>query len=150
LSARACAAALPSSALEAATRLQEIASLDRRQLRACERTLFLRGWFALFYVFPGLHPDNALDHGNTDALWSPEDVPLPGLDEFATYRFARSGWPVALESLGREAWRRYDLHELSQDEFYCRTAQRAGMGERAKSAMQPSLVSRKPRPAAAV
>ena len=145
MTARAFADAVPSSAEEAAARLQEVASLDRRQLRACEKTLFLRGWFALFYIFPGLHPDNALDHGDPGALWSPEDLPLPGLDEFATRRFARSGWPVALELLGREAWRRYDSRELSQDEFYCTTAQRAGMCS-AKNSPQTPLRSREIQP----
>jgi DNA (cytosine-5)-methyltransferase 1 len=121
---------IPTSQAEAAARLQEIAGLDRRQLRGCEKDVFLRGWFALFYLFPGLHPDNALDHGDPDAVWSPGQLPLPGLEDFAARRFARSGWPVALELLGHEAWRRFELRELGDDEFYCATAQRAGMSDR--------------------
>jgi DNA (cytosine-5)-methyltransferase 1 len=121
---------IPQSQREAAARLQEIADLDRRQLRACEKRTFLRGWFSLFYLFPGLHPDNALDHGAPDSIWSPEQLPLPGLEDFATRRFARSGWPVALELLGREAWRRFEGRELGDEEFYCASAQRAGMSER--------------------
>ena len=115
------------SQAEAAVRLQEIAGLDRRQLREAEKRVFLRGWFALFYLFPGLHPDNALDHGDPNARWSPNQLTLPGLDEFAEHRFARSGWPVALELLGHEAWRRYEAGELSEEEFYCVAAQRRGM-----------------------
>ena len=111
--------------------------------------MFLQGWFALFYIFPGLHPDNALDHGDPGALWSPEELALPGLDAFATRRFARSGWPVALELLGREAWRRYGSRELSQDEFYCSTAQRAGMRQREKFAARSAPVSRNPAPTTA-
>lgn len=42
---------------EAAVRLQDIAGLDRLQLRGAKKRVFLRGWFALFYLFPGLHPD---------------------------------------------------------------------------------------------
>ncbi len=121
---------LPKSQAQAAAQLQEIAALDRRQLRASEKRVFLRGWFALFYLFPGLHPDNALDHGDPTSLWSLEQLPLPGLEDFATHRFARSGWPVALELLGCEAWRRYELGELSDHEFYCAVAQRAGMHHR--------------------
>jgi DNA (cytosine-5)-methyltransferase 1 len=120
---------IPQSRSEAALYLERIAGLDRRQLRVCEKPVFLRGWFALFYLFPGLHPDNALDHGDTIEVWSAEQLALPTLEEFAVYRYARSGWPVALEILGREAWRRYGSHELSEDEFYCSTAQRAGMNQ---------------------
>jgi DNA (cytosine-5)-methyltransferase 1 len=133
---------IPTSHAEAATRLQEIAGLDRRQLRACEKDTFLRGWFALFYLFPGLHPDNALDHGDPDSVWSPDQLPLPGLADFATRRFARSGWPVALELLGREAWRRYEGGQLKGDEFYCSEAQVAGMNLRAGQATR----SAKPEP----
>jgi len=60
---------IPQSQAEASVRLQQIANLDRRQLRTWEKAVFLRGWFALFYLFPGLHPDNALDHGDPDLLW---------------------------------------------------------------------------------
>ena len=121
---------IATSQAEAAVRLQEIAGLDRRQLREAEKRVFLRGWFALFYLFPGLHPDNALDHGDPDAVWSPGQLPLPGLEDFAARRFARSGWPVALELLGREAWRRYEAGELSEEDFYCIQAQITGMGQR--------------------
>ncbi len=118
---------LPRSQPEAAIRLQEIAGFDRRQLRGCEKVVFLRGWFALFYLFPGLHPDNALDHGDLNSLWSPDQIPLPGLENFTRRRFARSGWPVALELLGHEAWKRYVARELSEAELYCSDAQLAGL-----------------------
>lgn len=123
---------LPSSQVDAAVRLQQIASFDRRQLRACEKPVFLSGWFALFYLFPGLHPDNALDHGEEIKVWSPGQLALPGLEEFAEYQYARSGWPVALELLGHEAWRRFDAGDLGEEEFYCLTAQWAGMCQRGK------------------
>jgi len=129
---------IPKSHAEAAADLQSIASLDRRRLRDCTKEAFLRGWFALFYLFPGLHPDNCLDHGDPTAVWSPDQTALPGLEDFTQTRFARSGWPVALELLGREAWRRYSCAELEENELYCAAAQRAGMelygaGERTSS-----------------
>jgi DNA (cytosine-5)-methyltransferase 1 len=130
---------IPGSQTEAAARLQEIARLDRRQLRGCEKDVFLRGWFALFYLFPGLHPDNALDHGDPTSLWSEDQLPLPGLEDFAADRFARSGWPVALELLGHEACRRYDARALMEEEFYCSDAQRAGMGHRALAETKRAL-----------
>lgn len=124
---------IPQSRVEAARDLQQIAGFDRRQLRLCERSDFLRGWFALFYLFPGLHPDNARDHGDTIEVWSREQLALPGLEEFAVRRYARSGWPVALEFLGHEAWRRMKCGDLEISEFYCDAAQAAGMRLRVRS-----------------
>jgi DNA (cytosine-5)-methyltransferase 1 len=118
---------IPASPAEAGARLRAIARLDRWQLRACNKPAFLRGWFALFYLFPGLHPDSALDHGDLGARWSTKQFASPGLEDLAEHRFARSGWPVALELLGHEAWRRYGADELREQEFYCVVAQRRGM-----------------------
>jgi DNA (cytosine-5)-methyltransferase 1 len=118
---------LPRSQRDASVRLQKIAYLDRRQLKLCDKAAFLRGWFALLYLFPDLHPDNALDHGDPNSLWCPNQLALPGLAELAKHRFARSGWPVALELLGREAWRRYEARELISDELYCTQAQKLGL-----------------------
>ena len=53
----------PFTCAEAALELQKLARLDRRQLRATLTPLFLIGWKALLFLFPDLHPDNALDHG---------------------------------------------------------------------------------------
>lgn len=117
---------VPLSQKEAASRLQQIAALDRRSLRECKKDDFLCGWFALFYLFPGLHPDNAQDHGKETEVWFPDEIALPGMEEFAVRR-VRSGWPVALELLGREAWRRYHAGELSEGELYCANAQQAGL-----------------------
>jgi len=118
---------MPQSRRAAATWLQEVSALDRRQLRLCVKPQFLRGWYSLFYLFPNLHPLNALDHGDVDAVWSPEQVALPGFESFASVRFERSGWPVALELLGIEAWRRYLARQLTDKEFYCVEAQWLGL-----------------------
>ncbi len=139
---RSLRALIPASQAESSTRLQEIAGLDRRQLRSWEKDAFLRGWFALFYLFPGLHPDNALDHGDPASIWSPDQLPLLGLEDFVGNRFERSGWPVALELLGQEAWRRYEGKQLNDEEFYCSEAQVAGMSLRAG----PATRSTKPEP----
>ena len=118
---------MPQSQRTAAIWLQEVSALDRRQLRLCEKWMFLRGWYSLFYLFPNLHPLNALDHGDADAVWLPEQVTLPGFESFAAVRFERSGWPVALELLGREGWRRYQARQLTEKEFYCVDAQWLGL-----------------------
>jgi ribosome-binding protein aMBF1 (putative translation factor) len=88
---------------------------------------FLRGWHALLFLFPGLHPDNALDHGEATEDVPTEQLGLPGFERQLDRRHTRSGWPVALELIGHEAWRRYEGGGLSDDDFYCVTAQRAGL-----------------------
>jgi DNA (cytosine-5)-methyltransferase 1 len=115
--------------VDAARALERLARLDRRALHALPRDEFLRGWHALLFLFPGLHPDNALDHGNAIEEVPTEQLGLLGFAELLSRRHARSGWPVALELIGREAWHRYEQHKISEGEFYCVEAQRAGLGQ---------------------
>ena len=112
---------------DAARELERLAGLDRRELRALPAEEFLRGWHALLFLFPGLHPDNALDHGHEYEEISSDQLPLPGYGELLAKRFARSGWPVALEFIADEAWRRFKSGRMSARKFYCVEAQRAGL-----------------------
>jgi DNA (cytosine-5)-methyltransferase 1 len=119
-------ALIPADQREAAVRLQELGGLDRVRLRQCGKDEFLRGWFALFCLFPGLHPDNARDHGAQRF-----EVPLSTSDLNAwPERYARSGWPVALVLIGEEAYRRHRIGELTDKEYYCSDAQMAGLRHR--------------------
>jgi DNA (cytosine-5)-methyltransferase 1 len=118
---------IPASRDEAAKNLQALAGLDRRGLRSCDTETFLRGWFAMFYLFKGLHPDNARDHGDEDEHWPEASEVLPNLEPRRQRVFTRSGWPVALDLIGREGWRRYEAGELTDEEFYCSDAQRCGL-----------------------
>jgi DNA (cytosine-5)-methyltransferase 1 len=56
-------ASIPSSQDEALVWLNTISSQRRHELRKVDDSTFLRGWHALLYLFPELHPDNATDHG---------------------------------------------------------------------------------------
>jgi DNA (cytosine-5)-methyltransferase 1 len=117
---------VPTERAAAASALERLAQLDRRALRALPGEDFLRGWHALLFLFPDLHPDNALDHGDAVEVW--EDSQLPSTrTEFLARRYTRTGWPVALELIGREAWRRYHAKHLAADDIYCAAAQRAGL-----------------------
>jgi len=107
--------------------LQRLAGLDRRELRDLPTEQFLHGWRALLFVFPGLHPDNALDHGNQIEEVSPDQLALPGFGELFSRRYSRSGWPVALDFIADEAWRRFKSGRMSARKFYCVDAQRAGL-----------------------
>lgn len=109
---------------------------DRRALRAMATPVFLRAWHALLWLFPDLHPDNAVEHGDErheDAATAPDVAPL------GRERYTRSGWPVMLEGFGREAWRRFEAGEFSDEAFYCAEAQRAGLAARAAT---PASVGR--------
>lgn len=117
---------IPKNRAEASVRVQAIGKMDRLQLRACEKAEFLRGWLSLLFLFPDLHPANARDHGDVNAIWSPPQLPLPGMEEFEARRFARSGWPVSLELLGHEALRRREIGEITAEELYCVEAHAAG------------------------
>jgi hypothetical protein len=65
---------------------------------------FLKAWYALAYLFPGLHPDES---DNPDGGWH------PALRRFAT-----------------EAWHRADKGELADDELYPSNAAWAGIADR--------------------
>ena len=114
---------LPCNVDQAIDWLAALASKTRHQLRKVEAEAFLQGWNALLYLYPDLHPDSALDHGDDEELVQASHDPLVDFSR----RYIRSGWPVALELIGREAWRRYNDDEMSEGEFYCVAAQTAGM-----------------------
>ncbi len=103
---------------EAVRELERLALLDRRALGNLPKKEFLIGWRALLYLFPDLHPDNALDHGVAKQDWHECGSLFPNLSTGKRERYTRSGWPVFLEHLGREAWRRYKLGLLEIHEIY--------------------------------
>lgn len=104
---------------EAIVALKRFANLDRAALRALKREELLAGWYALLYLFPELHPDNALDHGERVEVVTRVELRSFEIDGFFSLRYARSGWPVALEPLGREIWRRFEKGLFTYSEVYC-------------------------------
>jgi DNA (cytosine-5)-methyltransferase 1 len=121
---------LPGSRAEAAEWLDPLTKADRKTMRAMPPAAFLKCWHALLWLFPDLHPENALEHGDES-----HDEPASGeaVDPFGR-RYTRSGWPVMLEAFGAEAWRRFEADEFSDEAFYCVAAQRAGMEARRRPA----------------
>lgn len=99
-------------------KLQYVAQLDRHNLRTLPNECFLGGWHALLLLLPELHPYNAIDHGHMTEYWPDAHIVLPTIAKERRLRYARSGWPVALELVGNEAWRRYRAGELSEHDFY--------------------------------
>jgi DNA (cytosine-5)-methyltransferase 1 len=101
-----------------AAKLGRLTSLKRNRLRAVEKGKFLEGWQALLSLFPDLHPVNALDHGDKQSIHPELALLFPELEPQQRGRYLRSGWPIAFEIFGREAWRRRNGGELSVVEFY--------------------------------
>lgn len=88
---------------------------------------FKRGWYSVAFLYTGLHPASALEHGKEIAT-DVEDFPEMRKIEprlLAPY-YVQSGWPVVLEPVAKEAWRRYEADALNDEEFYCSEAVIAG------------------------
>jgi len=94
------------------------------------RQPFLAGWYAIFYLMPGLHPDSVPQRSG-ETIMGEADVAcdLPdSLCEALRVADAATGWPVTLIPVLRNAWRRYKCGDLKEHEFYCVEAQMAGLG----------------------
>ena len=66
---------------------------------SCSIREFLRAWYSISYLYPGLYPDS--------------------------YGSADSGWPRALKRLAAEARRRARAGKLTDNELYCYQACKA-------------------------
>ena len=110
-----------------AQKLQTLAQLSLPELQILPKRDFLQGWNSLLSLFPHLHPANAREHGSSieDGANINDRQELVRL---ARPRYSQSGWPVALELIGREAWRRHEVGELSVIELYRLGASARGMG----------------------
>lgn len=73
----------------------------REKLHLLSKQEFIQGWHSLFYIAPGLHPDE----------WDNPD----------------GGWPIGWKSFASEAFRRASLSELSDEELYPCEAQHAAL-----------------------
>lgn len=118
---------LPKDEKEAIAWLLPLLDLDSRALRKIETIDFKRAWFAIGFIYMGLHPDSALDHG-TNKIRNSKDYPTVSRVDprLCIPYYEQSGWPVILEPIAKEAWRRYENALLDENEFYCCDAQMAG------------------------
>jgi DNA (cytosine-5)-methyltransferase 1 len=95
-----------------------LSQMNTKTLRSVSRDAFLAGWYSLLFLMPQLHPESALDHGPTKENWAEWKDVLPDLAGRRHRRYRRSGWPVALAGIAREAWRRLNCGLLTKDDFY--------------------------------
>jgi len=105
-----------------------VRAAEAKTLRKVSTAHFLRGWYSVGFLYDGLHPDSATDHG-TEVSNDIEGVPEISRVEQrlqAPY-YVQSGWPVLLTPIAKEARRRYEAGELKYNEFYCSEAVIAGI-----------------------
>lgn len=121
-------ASLPKDELEAVQWVLPLLDLETRVLRRVPQKQFMRAWSAIAFLYVGLHPDSALDHG-TRVVDDGEDYPLVSRVEARLLKpyYEESGWPVVLAPVAAEAWRRHGNGRLRDDDLYCSDAQMAGM-----------------------
>lgn len=123
---------LPNGPAEAVQWLMELVrAADNKVLRKLPTDTFKRGWFSVGFLYPGLHPDSAINHGKeiSNQLLNHAEICKIEPRLLAPF-FVESGWPVILAPVAKEAWRRYEAHELKDDELYCSEAVVAGMCDR--------------------
>lgn len=118
---------LPNDEHEAVRWLVSVLDLDSRALKELPIKKFKQAWYSISFIFMGLHPDGALEHG-TEVSNDSEDceVVSAGDPRLINPYYVQSGWPVVLERIAKEAWRRYEDGLLADEEFYCSDAQMAG------------------------
>jgi DNA (cytosine-5)-methyltransferase 1 len=124
-------APLPKDEKQAVHWLVPLLDLDRRALRVVPDDDFKRAWFSIAFLYAGLHPDSALEHGSRVAH-DAQDYPQVSRVEPRLIKpyYEQSGWPVVLAPVAKEAWRRYESGSIKDDEFYCSEAQMAGICHR--------------------
>lgn len=118
---------LPNSEKEAVRWIIPLLDLDSRALKEVPSKVFKQAWYSISFIFMGLHPDSALEHGK-EVSNDAEDYPVvsEGDPRLLSPYYVQSGWPVVLEGIAKEAWRRFDSELLADEEFYCSDAQMAG------------------------
>ncbi len=127
---------IPASAQEAMLTIGSF-NEDFDGLEAISPREFKELWQAIAFLYPGLSPDDALDHGNKVILYhvEPEDKRRSEADirkcggdpRWIFPYYERSGWPLDLEPVAEEAWRRFRNGEITEADLYPIAAQKAGL-----------------------
>jgi DNA (cytosine-5)-methyltransferase 1 len=98
-----------------------VVGASRSTLKELPHGEFIAAWWAVGFLLPDLHPDAVEERrGDISSL----SRGARGTALARTYK--RSGWPVELVSLAKEAKRRLLAGEISEDDYYCSLAVVAG------------------------
>ena len=98
-----------------------VESLYLSHVSTLSKDEFLLAWWAVGYLHPNLHPDAALENGREISRGTRR-----GVSFVLEPVYIRSGWPVELIPIAKEARRRFDASLLTEDEYYCSAAVMAG------------------------
>lgn len=123
---------LPTNDSQAIQWLMELVkAADNKAIRKLTADEFKRGWFSVGFLYPGLHPDGSIDHGKEQSSEVVNHVEVRKIEpRLLSPYYVKSGWPVVLAPVAKEAWRRFEIGELKDDELYCSEAVMAGMCHR--------------------
>ena len=128
---------IPENESEAAEWILPLLDKSLVELAAIPGMDFKRAWAAVFFIYMGLHPDDAGEPGPTVVE---NDVDYPVVSQIEPHLItpchAESGWPVALIPIAKEALRRYEAGLMAEAEYYCCKAQMAGFHHRNPSSVQ--------------
>jgi DNA (cytosine-5)-methyltransferase 1 len=99
-------------------KIEKASSLRETALLQISKAEFLDIWYSIHKLHPALHPENSLDE--TGEIKMTGDKATQVSLVIAPY-YKRSGWPLDLICIAKEARRRFDLGELDASEYYFRT-----------------------------
>lgn len=122
----------PTSETQAVEWLTPFLEPNRVRNANCEE--LLRAWNCVFFLYPGLHPDEAPNEQTTIRAKSDhiDRSGIPNLDpRFVNPYDGESGWPVALIYLGSAVRSLMETSDITLDQFYADGAQSAGNAWRA-------------------
>lgn len=108
-------------------------SLDD-SLEAMPHDKFLRAWSAISYLYGGLNPDDATEHGNEVTYEGDGPTRFRSIEPRLIAPFyIKSGWPLVLAPFAEEAWRRFDLGLFANEDLYPVEALQKGIMDRIRS-----------------
>lgn len=122
---------LPESDEMALEWLTPLLDLDAKTLRQIPLDKFKKAWYAIGFLYAGLHPDETADHGSEVSSVCNGEPNCDDMDpRLSAPYYVQSGWPLILEPIADEAWRRNELGGFKEEEIYCFEAAMAGMCHR--------------------
>ena len=100
----------PTSESEALGFLCPMLDLEGEALRGVDDDTFKRAWYSIAFLYAGLHPDEAADHGERIVEKAEDYATVSQVEpRLIAPFFEQSGWPVVLAPIAREAWRRSEV-----------------------------------------